>query len=82
MRASSLKQLDERVARRAFDAGVSGREIGLMLVAGSRYVQQLDARQGKAEARAYVNRVVGEGKREKRKIKNEKRRGKSISLGD
>ncbi|MEO0488330.1 MAG: MobF family relaxase [Cyanobacteria bacterium J06659_2] len=55
VRADSLKQLDKRVVRQAFQTGVSRREIGLMLVAGSRYVRWIDQQQGNNRALAYVN---------------------------
>ncbi|MEM6433701.1 MAG: AAA family ATPase, partial [Cyanobacteria bacterium P01_D01_bin.115] len=58
--AGSLKQLDEWVARRAFEVGVSRREIALMLVAGSRYVRWIDQQQGNKRAVEYVNRQVRE----------------------
>ncbi len=55
---SNRAKLDYRVARRAFDAGHTQREIALMLVAGSPVVRERSHNQGKAKTREYVNQVA------------------------
>ena len=49
---------DGVVVRRAFRDGVSRKDIALMLVAGSPYVKDLDAKRGRAIATNYVNRIT------------------------
>ncbi|MEO0377484.1 MAG: hypothetical protein AAF329_23355, partial [Cyanobacteria bacterium P01_A01_bin.17] len=55
---SNSAELDFKVGRRAFEVGVSQKEIALMLVAGSPTVKRMIPEQGKAQAMKYVNRVA------------------------
>lgn len=58
IQASNPVQQDYRVAKRAFEAGCSPRQIALMLIAGSAYVKQIHQQQGRAVARDYVNQTA------------------------
>ncbi|MGG6240954.1 hypothetical protein ACQ4N7_20215 [Nodosilinea sp. AN01ver1] len=56
---SNPAELDFKVGRRAFEAGVSQKEIALMLAAGSPTVKHMMQEQRKAQAIQYVNQVAG-----------------------
>jgi DNA-binding transcriptional regulator YdaS (Cro superfamily) len=55
---ASPAELDFKVGRRAFEAGVSQKEIALMLAAGSPTVKQMMKGQRKSQATKYVNQVA------------------------
>jgi DNA-binding transcriptional regulator YdaS (Cro superfamily) len=55
---SNPAELDFKVGRRAFEAGVSQKEIALMLAAGSPTVKQMMQGQRKSQATKYVNQVA------------------------
>ena len=55
---SNPAELDFKVGRRAFEAGVSQRDIALMLAMGSPIVKQMMRGQRQAQATKYVNRVA------------------------
>ena len=57
-RPPNSAELDFKVGRRAFEAGVSQKEIALMLAAGSPTVKQMMQGQRKVHAPKYVNRVA------------------------
>lgn len=73
---SNPAELDFKVGRRAFEVGVSQKDIALMLAAGSPTVKQMMQEQRKAQATKYVNQVARlsyleqqkEGKQGMRKI--------------
>ena len=52
------RELDYRVAHKAFSAGLDHKEIGLILSAGSAYVRQIHDHSGKQPALHYVNQTV------------------------
>ena len=54
----NLRELDYRVALRAFTAGLDHKEIGLMLSAGSPHVRHIHDQGGKRPALDYVNQTV------------------------
>ena len=56
--ATDPVERDGLVVQRAFTAGLSRKQIALMLSAESPYVKQLVHREGKRTAIAYVNRIV------------------------
>ncbi|MBW4466285.1 MAG: relaxase domain-containing protein [Pegethrix bostrychoides GSE-TBD4-15B] len=58
IQASNPVQQDYLAAKRAFEEGCSPKQIALMLIAGSSYVQQIHQQQGKAVARDYVNQTA------------------------
>ena len=51
-------KLDEWAGRKAFEEGLSQKEIARMLIAGSPHVARLHREQGKDNARAYANGVA------------------------
>ncbi|MBE9137035.1 relaxase domain-containing protein [Nodosilinea sp. LEGE 07088] len=55
---SNAAELDFKVGHQAFEAGVSQKEIALMLVAGSPTVKHMMQEQRKLQAMKYVNRVA------------------------
>ena len=55
---STPAELDFKVGRRAFEAGVGQKEITLMLAAGSPTVKRMIQEQRKVQAMKYVNRVA------------------------
>jgi DNA invertase Pin-like site-specific DNA recombinase len=55
---SNPAELDFKVGRRAFEDGVSQKEIALMLAAGSPTVKHMMQEQRKSQATKYVNRVA------------------------
>jgi hypothetical protein len=55
---SNSAELDFKVGRRAFEAGVGQKEIALMLAAGSPTVKQMMQGQRKSQATKYVNQVA------------------------
>jgi hypothetical protein len=56
--ANTPVKLDRAVARKAFAAGQSPKEIGLMLAASSPYVAQIHQQQGSDQAKAYVRQTA------------------------
>ncbi len=52
------RELDYRVAHRAFASGLDPKKIGLMLTAGSSHVRQLYEQTGQQQAVTYVNQTV------------------------
>jgi conjugative relaxase-like TrwC/TraI family protein len=55
---SNSAELDFKVGRRAFEAGVGQKEIALMLAAGSPSVKHMMQGQSKSQATKYVNQVA------------------------
>jgi hypothetical protein len=51
-------KLDYLVGQRAFEAGLSQKEIAWMLTSGSPYVRQIAQTQGQEKARGYVNQTA------------------------
>ena len=58
IQVQSPRELDYRIAHRAFAAGLGHKEIGLMLSAGSAHVRHIHDHTGKQQALHYVNQTV------------------------
>jgi hypothetical protein len=76
-------EVDFKVGRRAFEAGVSQKEIALMLAAGSPTVKQMMQWQRKSQATKYVNQVARLSCQEMRRQSQSKfRQNKELELGN
>jgi DNA-binding transcriptional regulator YdaS (Cro superfamily) len=80
---SNPAELDFKVGRRAFEAGVSQKQIALMLAAGSPTVKQMVKGQRKVQATKYVNRVAQLSCRERQQqVRLKAVPKRQIELGD
>jgi len=76
-------ELDFKVGRQAFEAGIGQKEIALMLAVGSPTVKQMMGGQRKSQATKYVNQIARLCSQEqKRQTWLNANRNKQIQLGD
>jgi len=80
---SNPAELDFKVGRRAFEAGVSQKEIALMLAVGSPTVKQMMQGQRKSQATKYVNQVARLSCQDlQQRIQPKKTRSHQLESGD
>jgi hypothetical protein len=80
---SNPAELDFKVGRRAFEAGVSQKEIALMLAAGSPTVKHMMQGDRKSQATKYVNQVARLSCQDRRQhVQLKAARSYQIELGD
>jgi hypothetical protein len=75
--------LDFKVGRRAFEAGVSQKEIALMLAAGSPTVKRMMQGQRRSQATKYVHQVARLSCQKQHHYGKQKRpHGRPMEIGD
>ena len=79
---SNPAELDFKVGRRAFEAGVSHKEIALMLAAGSPTVTHMMQGGRKSQATKYVNQVARLSCQDLQKRIQKKTRSHQLEIGD